>query len=151
MSILTIVGIHHVKFPVTDLERSLRWHEAVFGLQITHEWPDENGKIRGVAGFMPGPAKVQVALRENSGIAKGIAGFDPVSFALLDRPAIEAWAEHLDRLGIEHSPVITASIGYLLIFHDPDGTAIHLYTLEPHNIDQSGRPERGRPVGSTAQ
>lgn len=58
----------------------------------------------------------------------------------------EAWIERLDEIGIEHSPVIDATRGWIVVFHDPDGLELHLYTEEMHHIDQSSRPGYGRPV-----
>lgn len=66
--------------------------------------------------------------------------------AITDRTDAESWAAHLDTLGIPHSPVIEASIGWLLVFNDPDGLELHLYTWAEHGIDQYGRPGYGRRV-----
>jgi catechol 2,3-dioxygenase-like lactoylglutathione lyase family enzyme len=144
-----LVGIHHVKFPVTDLARSRGWYERVFGLRPVLEFRDDHdGVVRGVSYDVPGVPGVNLALRENPVAARGIAGFDPVSFAIADRAAAEAWVARLDELGIGHSPVIDATIGWLVVFHDPDGTAIHLYTMESHGLDPVGRPHTGRPVNA---
>jgi hypothetical protein len=83
--------------------------------------------------------------------AEGCRGFDPVSFAVDDRPDVEAWAAHLDRLDIRHSPVIEASVGWLLVFDDPDGLQLHLYSWAAHGIDQSARPGYGQPVRTPEQ
>ena len=40
----------------------------------------------------------------------------------------------LDAVGIEHSPVITALAGQLLIFRDPDQTFLRLLTLPEGGI-----------------
>ncbi|NEW27709.1 VOC family protein [Nocardia cyriacigeorgica] len=142
-----LAGIHHVKIPVSDLSRSVRWYREVFGMRPTLQFADSSdGVVRGAAGDMPGLGRVLVALRENPVAATGCKGFDPVGFAVNDRADLEQWATHLDGLGIPHSPVIDASIGWLLVFDDPDGVEIHLYTWEAHGIDQSGRPGYGMPV-----
>lgn len=141
-----IVGIAAVKLPVTDLARSRAWYERVFGLRAVLEFPDETGVVRGIAYEIPGVADSGIALRENPQVARGIAGFDPVILAVADRAAVQVWADRLDQLGIEHSPVIDASVGWLLVFHDPDGIEIHLYSRERHGIDQTGRPGYGRVV-----
>lgn len=137
-----LVGIHHVKYPVTDLGMSRAWYEQVFALTLMMEFRDEpDGPVRGIA-FEP-TGGVMIGLREHPHAAAGLSGFDPVSFAIADRDAADAWVERLDSLGIEHSPVIDASIGWLIVFHDPDGIEIHLYTLTAHGIDQTGRPGYG--------
>jgi catechol 2,3-dioxygenase-like lactoylglutathione lyase family enzyme len=147
MSKPVLVGIHHVKFPVTDLRRSRAWYERVFDLRPVLEFRDDHdGVVRGIGYELPGLPDLQVALRENPEASRGIAGFDPVSFAIADRAAAEAWVARLEELGIDHSPVIDATIGWLVVFHDPDGTEIHLYSMERHGIDPVGRPHTGRPV-----
>ena len=139
-----LTGIHHVKFPVRDLAVSRAWYEQVFGFEVTIEFPDEHGVVRGLAGAVKGLGDVGLALRENPEVAEGIQGFDPISFGIEDKAAAEEWAAHLDGLGIPHSPVIDATIGWILVFHDPDGTEIHLYSFAAHGIDQSGRPGYGQ-------
>lgn len=138
-----------MKIPVTDLSRSLAWYERVFGFRTTVEFPDDDGVLRGVAGELPGLGDTMAAFRENPAAAQGCKGFDPVGFAVRDRADIVAWARHLDALDIPHSPVIDASVGWLLVFHDPDGIELHLYSWAAHGIDQSGRTGYGRPVAPT--
>lgn len=145
-----IVGIFAVKIPVTDLARSRRWYEEVFGLKVALEFPDDDGVVRGVSFDIPGVPGTMIALRENPEVARGIAGFDPVIYAVTDRAAVEAWAERLDELEIPHSPVIDATLGWLLVLHDPDGIEIHLYSRERHRIDQTGRRGYGRAVQASS-
>lgn len=146
MADAVLTGVRAVKFPVTDLARSRAWYSEVFGVDWEYEFPDDDGVVRGIAGSLPGLDGSGIALRENPEVARGIAGFDPVIFAVADRAATEAWARHLDDLGIAHSPVIEATVGYLLVFHDPDGIEIHLYSTQEHGIDQTGRSGYGRRV-----
>ncbi|RZU72265.1 catechol 2,3-dioxygenase-like lactoylglutathione lyase family enzyme [Micromonospora kangleipakensis] len=150
MSQVSLVGIHHIKIPVTDLARSAAWYERVFGFRATIEFPDPDGVVRGVAGPLPGLGETLVALRVNQQAAEGCRGFDPVSFGVQDRADIEAWASHLDSLGIRHSPVIDATVGWLLVFNDPDGLELHLYSWAKHGIDQTDRPGYGRAAASTS-
>lgn len=140
-----LAGIHHVKIPVTDLARSSEWYRLVFGFEVTFEFPDADGVVRGVAGTMPGLGECLVALRVNAVAAQGCRDFDPISYGVRDRAHVEEWAAHLDALGIEHSPVIDASVGWLLVFSDPDGLQIHLYSWAEHGRDQSSRAGYGRP------
>ncbi len=123
-----ILGLHHVKVPVTDLSRSRAWYERVFGLEPEIEFPHDDGTVRGVAyraknGFA-------LALRENPTVARAIAGYDPFAILVQGRADIEAWATRLDDLGVAHSPVIEATIGWLMSFKDPDGLELRFYTAE---------------------
>ncbi len=141
----TIIGIHHIKFPVSDLQRSRGWYEQVLGLQVLVDFPDADGVVRGLAGLLPGvQPPLAIALRENSSAAVGNNGFDPVSFAIADREAADAWAERLDVLGIQHTPVRQGSLGWVLDMADPDGTVIRLYSLQEHGIDHTGVPGYAR-------
>jgi catechol-2,3-dioxygenase len=65
-----------------------------------------------------------------------------------DRDALGGWVEHLDACGVTHSPVIDATVGWLVVLHDADGHEIHLYTDQRHGMDQAGRPGYGRPAAA---
>jgi hypothetical protein len=41
--------------------------------------------------------------------------------------------------------VINASIGWIVSFHDPDGTEIKLYSFAAHGIDYSALAGHARP------
>ncbi|GIH02630.1 glyoxalase [Rhizocola hellebori] len=146
MSRPELSGIHHIKIPVTDLTAAIAWYGKVFGFTVTMEFPDDDGVVRGVAGTVPGLGRTELTLRVNEQAAHGCKGFDPVSFGVDDRADIERWVAHLDALGLEHSPIIDASVGWLLVFPDPDGLQLHLYSWAAHGIDQSGRPGYGHAV-----
>jgi catechol 2,3-dioxygenase-like lactoylglutathione lyase family enzyme len=140
-----IEGFHHVKFPVRDLTRSREWYERVLGLQVTHEFPDDDGVVRGVGGTVDG---VPVALRVQERAAEGLAGFDPVCFSIADRAAAEAWIARLDELGVEHQPLFEATTGWMVRFNDPDGTEIRLYSLtKDGGVDRTGEPGYAQRVG----
>jgi catechol 2,3-dioxygenase-like lactoylglutathione lyase family enzyme len=139
-----ILGVHHVKVPVADLARSRAWYERVFGVEPTMEFPDEDGVVRGVAYQLDNG--LALALREHPEVARAMAGFDPFAILLHDRPDVQHWADRLDTLGIQHSPVVQASVGWLLAFHDPDGLELRFYTATGHGTGTSGRPGYGRPV-----
>ena len=141
-----LAGIHHVKMPVTDLDRSRDWYGRVLGFKVTYEFQDADGVVRGVAGEVPGLGDSMLCLRVNSQAAQGCQGFDPASFAVRDKADVEAWAAHLDTLGVPHSPVIEASIGWLLVFNDPDGLDLHLYSWAAHGVDHGDVAGYGRPV-----
>ncbi|MGW3997181.1 VOC family protein [Amycolatopsis sp. NPDC004772] len=139
-----IEGFHHVKFPVSDLARSRAWYERVLGLDVTHEFPDADGVVRGVAGSVDG---VPVALRVQGTAAAGLAGFDPVCFSIADRAAAEAWLARLDELGVEHPPLIEATTGWMVRFNDPDGTEIRLYSVSKDDrADHTGERGYAQPV-----
>ncbi|WP_439662031.1 VOC family protein [Lentzea sp. HUAS TT2] len=139
-------GIRGVKIPVTDLARSIDWYGRVFGFRVEWEFEDADGVVRGVAGSVSDGA-AGLSLRLNPEKARAIAGFDPVNWAVETRQDLEDWIALLDELQIPHSPEIEASIGWLLVFNDPDGLEIHVYTDESHGVDHGDLPGYGRRVG----
>jgi catechol 2,3-dioxygenase-like lactoylglutathione lyase family enzyme len=139
-----ITGVHHVKFPVSNLQQSRDWYVRVLGLQVLVDFPDEDGVVRGLAGLLPGPPPVAVALREHPTAAAGAAGFDPVSFAIADRDAALAWAAHLDQLGVEHSGVTEGTLGWTLDIPDPDGIIVRLYSADRTEVDHTNQPGYAR-------
>lgn len=48
---------------------------------------------------------------------------------------------------MEHSPVIDATVGWMIVLHDPDGIELDIYGEQEHGIDPSGRSGCGRRVG----
>ena len=142
MSAPGLAGIFAVKLPVGDLSAGRAWYEKVFDLRPIFEFPDDDGVIRGVAYAIAGMPDTGLALRERPDVA-GISGFDPVIFAVADKAAVDAWSEHLARLNIDHQ-VAQATIGWIVVFHDPDGLEIHLYSRERQGQDLGGVAGRGR-------
>lgn len=62
-------------------------------------------------------------------------GLDHLSFDVADRPALDAWVVHLDALGVPHSGVIEAHFGDTVVFRDPDGFQLELFTFNPRGED----------------
>jgi catechol 2,3-dioxygenase-like lactoylglutathione lyase family enzyme len=120
-----VIGVRHVKLWVRDLTRSRAWYERVFDLEQAWEFPDDDGRVLGVAYGVRG-AGFEIALREDPDRAAALHDADPFALAV-SRPDLDAWIEHLDALGISHSPIIRATRGYGLGFRDPDGIQIRLY------------------------
>jgi catechol 2,3-dioxygenase-like lactoylglutathione lyase family enzyme len=108
--------IHHVNFPTTDPERTIEWYQKVFGMKYIK--PKSN-------------TKVVLMTRGNFDLH-----FTPVEE--MDRMApyhfaveVEDWdgfLEHLDKLGIRHTRVITRpeNNSQFCYIHDPDHTMIEL-------------------------
>lgn len=140
----TLTGLDHLKIFVTDLARSRTWYEQVFGVQHEFSFQDEDGVIRGLTFRTPGAARLRIALREDRRWATALAGADPFAFST-DPPALQAWVEHLDTLGVDHSPIVNASAGHILAFSDP-----RRHATTPLRLRRSGAPSQRRPGRSPA-
>lgn len=123
-----ICGIHHVKFPVANVAASRDWYCRVLGFRKEFEWV-EDGRLMGVALVQPA-STVRLGLRQAPERVRSLSDFDPVAWAVDTKQELESWAVHLDHQGVEHGPMVSATIGWMIAFRDPDGLEVKLYTLE---------------------
>lgn len=129
-------GIHHVKIPVTDLDRSRAWYESRLGYRTDIEFV-EQGVLMGLVMSHPngGP---DIALRldpERSGV---VGDFDFFAIGVPDKAAMDALAQRLTDLGDVHGGVHFATVGWILpMLRDPDGHQVRFYTTD-HHTDVTG-------------
>ncbi|MFG1704145.1 VOC family protein [Nonomuraea sp. M3C6] len=119
-------GFHHVKLPVTEVERSRDWYERVLGLRVVIEFV-EDGSLMGVA-LRDANNTVDVALRCDPVRAAAMAGFDPMALCVPTLGDLKAWQQRLEDLAEPHGGIITGHVGQVLVgLHDPDGIEIRFY------------------------
>lgn len=133
----TIAGIHHVKLPVADLDRSLRFYERVFAAERIPEADhrrEADGSLYALILKITDLGAL-LELRLDREQAERQRGFDPLTLAVADRAALADWITHLDALAIPHSPILMAIQAWLVVLEDPDGHRLRLYTQETHGRD----------------
>jgi catechol 2,3-dioxygenase-like lactoylglutathione lyase family enzyme len=143
-----LAGVHHLKLPVRDLQRSAAWYERTLGYTPVMEFV-EQGQLMGLVLNHPngGP---QLALRLDPQRAESSAGFDYFSIGVPTHDALDILAARLDRLGEAHAGVHQTPVGWILpMLHDPDGHEVRFYTIErpdgaPH-ADEKVRMHDGGP------
>jgi catechol 2,3-dioxygenase-like lactoylglutathione lyase family enzyme len=121
-------GIHHLKLPVTEIPRSLRWYQERLGYEVMHEFV-EDGEVMGVAMTHPagGP---DFAIRLDPDRARAAAGFDYFAIGVPGRDAIEELAARFTFFGDAHDGVQRTPVGWVLLgVEDPDGHAVRFYTV----------------------
>jgi catechol 2,3-dioxygenase-like lactoylglutathione lyase family enzyme len=135
----TLAGVHHLKLPVSDLDRSISWYASRLGYQVVIEFR-QAGRRTGVSMTHPdGGPWLGLVLDPKRALAS--AGFDYFSIGVPDRERIEALAAHLTGLGEEHAGVSLATIGWILpMLHDPDGHEVRFYSMESHTDIDPANP-----------
>lgn len=124
-----IVAVHHVTLTVTDLEASLPWYREVLGFETVGR--QETAALR-KAKAVRGTEVVTFVEHADALVGRfdpRRVGLDHLAFAVADDAALGEWIEHLDAVGVEHSPRTPAATGTMITFTDPDGIALELYTL----------------------
>ena len=127
-------GIHHIKFAVAELARSLKFYEDALGakrIPAADHFREDDGSLYAYILDVPGLG-AGLELRLNPEQAKKHYLFDPVTIAVEDRKALDQWSAYLAAKEIKHSPVIAAIQAWLIVLQDPDGNRLRLYTLEKH-------------------
>jgi glyoxylase I family protein len=106
MDFPAINGFSHIDFTVTDVERSAQWWEQVLGFKLVNVSEGPTYKVRNVLhpraggiGFMSHSNPITDRFDERA------VGLDHFALRVPDRAALEAWAKHLDDLGIGHSGI----------------------------------------------
>jgi catechol 2,3-dioxygenase-like lactoylglutathione lyase family enzyme len=138
-SLPPLSGLHHLKLPSSNVERSLEWYTRVLGAvvlpEFTHAGPD--GKAFAYVVRIPG-IDVMIELRLFPTMAAAMRGFDPVVLQVATRADLAQWAARWNGLGIENSSELRGMVGWILVCHDPDGISVRLYTEEEHEFDLAG-------------
>jgi catechol 2,3-dioxygenase-like lactoylglutathione lyase family enzyme len=121
MSAPPLLGLHHLKLPVSDLDVSIDWYRRVFDAEYLSQFDhvDGSGVRYAVIISVPGPP-APVELRWAPQAARAINGYDPIDLAVDSVDALRAWVRHLDDLGVDHSGVINGGAGHLMVLADPD-------------------------------
>lgn len=131
---ITTTSIAHVRLTVTDIERSRRFYESVFGWPVLLEVPTDadtatrqqlsflfGGVIYDLGGALLGLRPVATDTFDENRV-----GLDHLALRLTSKAEIDSAATHLDDLDIGHGPVKDIGPSYILQFRDPDNIALEL-------------------------
>jgi catechol 2,3-dioxygenase-like lactoylglutathione lyase family enzyme len=122
-----VSGLHHVKLPVRDVERSVEWYGRAFG--FTRDWESrEDGVLCGAALRHP-ESGLRLALRRDPERAAALAGFDTLCLAVGTAGDLDAVLDRLDEQGLHHGSPFAGRGGDAVDVPDPDGHLVRLHTL----------------------
>lgn len=117
-----ITGLSHVQLLVTDVAASEQWYTTVFGMTRLAA-NDEKGYV--ALRHKPSGVVIVLTLREDGAATLG-PPLDHLAFAVPDRETLQAWADHLTEIGIQHPEIVLEGVNHSLQLRDPDGIEIEL-------------------------
>jgi catechol 2,3-dioxygenase-like lactoylglutathione lyase family enzyme len=127
----SVLGVHHIRLPVMDIDASSDWYRTIFGFEILLYEEEEAGAVGAVlrhpSGVVLGLHQVEVA------VVAALEGFNVLGLTADD---LSAWVDELDRLGAVHGEVTRSSVGYFIEVMDPNGTVVQLHTAEQPNVEE---------------
>ena len=127
-------SIAHVRLTVTDIDRSRRFYDSVFGWPVALAVPDDADEAaRAQLGFLFGGVIYNIGnallgLRPvaTDTFSEDRVGLDHLAFTVGSKADLDSAAAHLDDLNIAHEPVKDIGLMYILEFRDPDNIALEL-------------------------
>jgi catechol 2,3-dioxygenase-like lactoylglutathione lyase family enzyme len=132
MGFPAINGFGHIDLTVSDCERTVQWWETVMGFKLVSSRDLPELKLRSVihpsgfyVGFVTHANPIAGRFDERA------VGLDHLALRVPDLTALEAWAKHLDDLGVAHSGIQDEIGGPLIVFRDPDNIQLELHAYDP--------------------
>jgi catechol 2,3-dioxygenase-like lactoylglutathione lyase family enzyme len=131
---VAVVGLHHVRLPVSDVMRSRDWYTAVFGFE-SHLLVEEEDHVVGVVvGHRSG---LTLGLHYAPALAHALHGFCSVALSVGTVTDLAQWCTRLDTLGISHTAPAEGHLGWYVEVPDPDGIIIQLHTIGQPTADEA--------------
>jgi len=121
-------ALTHVAVTVTDLGRSRRWYQRLFGMDPVLD--EDTGPFHHVVWLLGGTLfGIHQHARPSSAESSDELrpGLDHVAFGCANRAELEQRETQLNSLGIAHGGVIDAPYGSGLSFRDPDNIALEFF------------------------
>ena len=131
---LPVVGLHHVRLPVSDVLRSRDWYIAVFGFE-PRMLVEEEDRVVGVV--VAQPSGLTLGLHHAPALARALEGFCSIALSVAADDDLAVWCDRFDALGVGHSLPCEGHLGRYVAVPDPDGLVIELHTLDQPAADEA--------------
>jgi glyoxylase I family protein len=131
--------LHHIALTVTDVDASVVWYQAVFGVHFLMDAPHEGGVGKVLA---DDAHQLMIVLHRhdtNNGrlFAETATGLDHAGFMVPSRADLEAWQTHLESHDViradvadkplTQSPIADEPYGSVLVIRDPDNIQLEFF------------------------
>ena len=134
VAVPAIVGLHHVRLPVSDVMRSHDWYIDVFGFEPRLCLEEEDNIVGVVVAHRAG---LTIGLHYEPELARALNGFCSIAFSVGDVDDLTRWCTRLDVLGVGHSAPAEGHLGWYVEVPDPDGHIIELHTTGEPAADEA--------------
>jgi catechol 2,3-dioxygenase-like lactoylglutathione lyase family enzyme len=125
---LILAGVHHVAVPVTDILRSRDWYASV--LEFIPVLDEESEDAITEVTLEHASGNLTLCLYAAPRAAQALAGFTPFGLAVPSAVELERWKNKIASLGVPHTPIRPAHLGWVFDLTDPDEILIQLRTPE---------------------
>jgi glyoxylase I family protein len=131
-----VLGISHIALSVNDVPAAVTFWSQVMGFEKASETPQ-------YCLLLERSSRIGLAVAQHDG-RDGLpfdhrrVGLDHLAFAVDDLAGMVAWAERLDRHGVEHSGVVNSEAGHHLNLTAPDGVPIELFVMSAEAAEEFG-------------
>lgn len=127
---------------VTDIDASVAWYEKIFGVSEQMVAPHEGGEGRLLADAEWTLIIVlhRHDVNEKEAFSERRTGLDHLGVGVPTRSELEAWAVHLEEMGVlrakaadrpcTQSPIADTPYGSILVFRDPDNIQLEILASE---------------------
>ncbi|MFZ2015484.1 MAG: VOC family protein [Nocardioides sp.] len=129
-------GLHHLGLTVRDIDESERWYAEVLGMVRAFVEPHPSGGGYAVVINRPGTGLfLGLDFHPQADLERfdeRRTGLDHVALAVDSRSDLDAWAQRLDVLGVEHGPIHDKDqpVHAAMVVPDPDGISVELFWAE---------------------
>jgi catechol 2,3-dioxygenase-like lactoylglutathione lyase family enzyme len=125
-----VIGLHHIRIPVTDAWVSRDWYSSVLGFVPVLDFENADGVVGVVLRHRTG---VVIGLHKDAMRARELHGFALLGLAVAGEDELRSWSVRLDRAGVAHGPLEEGHLGWYIELPDPDGIVVRLHAgLAPY-------------------
>ena len=129
-----VVGLHHVRLPVSDVWRSRDWYSATFDFEPCLSLEEEDRVVGVIVMHRSG---LTLGLHHAPALARALHGFCSVALSIGAVDDLHDWCRHLDTLGVQHTAPAEGHLGWYAEVPDPDGLVIELHTIGQPSADEA--------------
>ena len=126
VTVPAVVGLHHVRSPVSDLMRSRDWYTGVLGFEPRLSLQEEDHVVGVVVAQSNG---LTLGLHYAPELVHALEGFCSIALSVGAIDDLTRWCTYLDALGVSHSAPAEGHLGWYVEVPDPDGHIIQLHTI----------------------